>query len=54
LFQEDVYLMNLARYIRLNPIRAGMVRDRGDLDRHRYSGQSVLMGKVKRAWQETE
>ena len=53
LCQEDVYLMELVRYIHLNPIRAGIVRDMGELGRYPYGGHSVLMGKVKREWQET-
>jgi putative transposase len=53
LCQEDVYLLELVRYIHLNPIRAGIVRDMGDLGRYPYSGHSALMGKVKREWQDT-
>ena len=33
LCQEDVYLLELVRYIHLNPIRAGIVRDVGELGR---------------------
>jgi REP element-mobilizing transposase RayT len=51
LCQEDVYLMELVRYIHLNPIRSGIVRDIGELGFYPYSGHSVLMGKVKK-WQE--
>jgi putative transposase len=54
LCQEDVYLMELVRYIHLNPIRAGIARDMGGLGQYRYSGHSVLMGKVKGEWQDTE
>jgi len=53
LCQEDVYLMELVRYIHLNPIRAGLVRDIKELGFYPYSGHSVLMGKIKREWQET-
>ena len=53
LCQEDVYLMELVRYIHLNPIRAGIVRNMKELGRYPYGGHSVLMGKVKREWQET-
>ena len=54
LCQEDVYLLELVRYIHLNPIRAGIVKDAGELGRYPYSGHSVLMGKVKKNWQDTE
>jgi REP-associated tyrosine transposase len=54
LCQEDAYLLELVRYIHLNPIRAGLVQNLEDLSRYPFSGHSVLMGKVKMAWQETE
>jgi putative transposase len=54
LCQEDIYLLELVRYIHLNPIRAGILRDMGELSRYPYSGHSVLMGKVKKGWQETD
>ena len=52
LCQEDVYLLELVRYIHLNPIRAGLVEDLDGLDRFPYSGHSVLMGKRENAWQD--
>jgi putative transposase len=54
LCQEDVYLLELVRYIHLNPIRAGLVKDPAELGRYPYCGHSVVMGKVKRTWQHTE
>jgi len=54
LCQEDTYLLELVRYIHLNPIRAGIVESFDDLALYRFSGHSVLMGSVKRAWQNTE
>lgn len=54
LCQEDTYLLELVRYIHLNPIRAGLVGDMDQLDRYAYSGHSVLMGRVKHRWQDTE
>ena len=53
LCQEDVYFLELVRYIHLNPIRAGLVDDLDELGGYRYSGHSVLMGKVKNVWQDT-
>jgi REP element-mobilizing transposase RayT len=52
--QEDVYFKELVRYIHLNPVRAKMVLDLGGLKKYPYSGHSALMGKQKRAWQETD
>jgi REP element-mobilizing transposase RayT len=53
LCQEDAYLTELVRYIHLNPLRAGIVDSMDALDRHRYSGHSVLMKKVQQPWQNT-
>jgi putative transposase len=54
LCQEDAYLLELVRYIHLNPIRAGLVQSLDDLTRYPFSGHSSLMGKAKGAWQDTE
>ena len=53
LCQEDVYLKELVRYIHLNPIRAGIVKDLKSLDRYAYTGHSSIMGKRKNNWQDT-
>lgn len=54
LCQEDVYLLELVRYIHLNPVRAHLVETLDELGRFVYSGHSVLMGKVKNSWQQTQ
>ena len=54
LCQEDVYLLELVRYIHLNPLRAGLVPDLKTLDKYPYSGHSVLMAKVNCDWQNTD
>ena len=41
------------RYIHLNLLRGGRVKDFNELNRSLYSGHSVIMGKVKRKWQDT-
>jgi putative transposase len=51
LCQEDSYLLELVRYIHLNPIRAGLVRDLDELNTYPYCGHSVVMGKRKYGWQ---
>jgi hypothetical protein len=53
LCDEDAYLLELIRYIHLNPYRAKMVQSLEALDRYPWSGHGVLVGKVKRPWQET-
>jgi len=52
--QEDIYLKELVRYIHLNLLRVGLVKDLKELDRNPWSGHSALVGKVKREWQNTE
>jgi REP element-mobilizing transposase RayT len=52
--QEDVYLKELVRYIHLNLLRAGLVKDLKELNRNPWSGHSALVGKIKRKWQNTE
>ena len=51
--EEDTYLLELTRYIHLNPLRAGMVRTIKVLERYPWSGHSAIMGTVKREWQDT-
>ncbi|MFH1378745.1 MAG: transposase [bacterium] len=54
LCQEDTYLLELVRYVHLNPLRAGIVRDIEHLNRYRWSGHSVLIGKNKADFQTTD
>jgi putative transposase len=42
---EDAYLLELLRYIHLNPLRAGLVSNMEELDRYPWAGHAVLMGK---------
>ncbi len=49
--EEDAYLLELVRYIHLNAIRAGLVKDMEELDRYRWSGHAVLMRRQERRWQ---
>ncbi len=51
--QEENYLTELVRYIHLNLLRAGVVKDMEELNHSPWSGHSVLAGKVKRDWQNT-
>ena len=54
LCQEDTYLLELVRYIHLNPLRARQVRDLTELDHYAYCGHSYLVGPMKNTWQETD
>ena len=54
LCQEDTYLLELVRYIHLNPIRAKIVTDIKALDKHRFCGHAIIMGKKKKDWQDDD
>jgi putative transposase len=41
---EEEYLLELVRYIHLNPLRAGVVATLEELDRYPFCGHSVLLG----------
>jgi putative transposase len=51
LCQEEPYLLELVRYLHLNPVRAAVVKDIRALDRYPWSGHSALMGHIARPWQ---
>ena len=53
LCREDSYLLELIRYVHLNPLRAKLVSDIKELGDHPCSGHSVLMGRVTAEWQNT-
>ncbi|HAD03926.1 MAG TPA: transposase [Desulfuromonas sp.] len=52
--EEEAYLLELVRYIHLNPLRAGMVKSLEELDQHSWSGHAVLLGNRTFVGQETE
>ncbi|MCU0559740.1 MAG: transposase [Desulfobacterales bacterium] len=54
LCQEEPYLLELVRYIHLNPLRARIVSSVEALDSFPYSGHSVLMGLQTADWQDSE
>ena len=45
--EEDPYLLELIRYIHLNPLRANLVKDMKELDKYLWAGHSALVGKRK-------
>jgi hypothetical protein len=42
--EENTYLLELVRYIHLNPLRVGLVDDLTGLDHYAWSGHSVVVG----------
>ena len=45
--EEDPYLLELIRYIHLNPLRAGLVEDLNALDKYPWTGHSTILGRCK-------
>ena len=54
LCQQETYLLELVRYIHLNPLRAGLVPSLEALATYRYCGHSRLLGRYGGGWQDTE
>lgn len=52
--EEEPYLLELVRYIHLNPLRAGMVTSLEELDSYPWTGHAVLLGNRQLAGQETD
>jgi len=50
--EEEVYFRELVRYIHLNPLRAHLVSNLSELDRYPWCGHAVLMGRIKKDWQD--
>jgi putative transposase len=54
LCQEDPYILELVRYIHLNPLRAKIASDMDHLDTYAFCGHGALMGKHRVEWQDTD
>jgi putative transposase len=52
--EEEAYLLELVRYIHLNPLRAGIVKTLDQLDCYPWSGHAVVLGTHEQKWQNTE
>ena len=53
LVEEEPYLLELVRYLHLNPLRAGLVQGMRGLDSFPWSGHAALLGLREAAWQDT-
>lgn len=51
--EEEAYLLELVRYIHLNPLRVGLADDLDALDSYPWCGHSVLMQRNELSGQET-
>jgi REP element-mobilizing transposase RayT len=52
LCEEEPYFLELVRYIHLNPLRAGVVKDLDELERMSTAGHGAIMGRTTRTWQD--
>ncbi len=53
LCEEEPYLLELIRYIHLNPLRAGALKTMDELNLFPWSGHSAIIGNANRDWQDT-
>ena len=49
--EEDPYFLELVRYIHLNPLRIGLVKNLEELGGYRWCGYGALMGRQEVLWQ---
>lgn len=54
LVEEERYLLELVRYIHLNPVRGAMVPRLEDLDAYPWTGHACVLGNADHSWQDTE
>ena len=54
LCQEETYFLELVRYIHLNPLRAGLVKDLNTLGEFAFSGHGAIVGKYQHPWQHSQ
>jgi len=52
--EDEPYLLELTRYIHLNPLRGNIVPDLAALSRYPWTGHAALVGGVARSWQDTQ
>ncbi|HSB73747.1 MAG TPA: transposase [Candidatus Methylomirabilis sp.] len=53
LCEDDPYLVEVTRYIHLNPLRVGLVPGLRELRQYPWTGHAALLGVVGRDWQDT-
>jgi putative transposase len=54
LCQEDSYVLELVRYIHLNPLRTTLMTEYKSLAGYLYCGHGAIMGRRKIEWQDTD
>ena len=53
LCEKETYLVDLVRYVHLNPLRAGIVNSIKELADYRWTGHRSMMGRNDVQWQKT-
>ncbi len=53
LCDEESHLLELVRYIHLNPVRAKIIDSLSVLDSYPWTGHAVLLGRLQQDWQHT-
>ncbi len=54
LVDADHYLLELIRYIHLNPLRAGIIEKVQELADYRWTGHAGVLGKHRQNWHDTD
>ena len=54
LCEEEPYLLELVRYIHLNPLRAGITKDLKSLGSYPWSGHKAMIGESECPWMDTD
>lgn len=54
LCEEDIYFLELVRYIHLNPLRGRIIENLKQLKRHPYAGHGAIMNAFKNSWQDKD
>jgi REP element-mobilizing transposase RayT len=52
--EDDPYLLELTRYIHLNPLRARIVGSLEALRDYRWTGHAAILGRVRQEWQDSK
>lgn len=54
LVDAESYLLELVRYIHLNPLRAGIVESLGELESYRWTGHAGILSGSAREWHQVD
>jgi putative transposase len=52
--EEEPYLLELTRYIHLNPLRKKIIPGMEGLKKYSWTGHSAIMGEIRREWQDCD